>query len=78
MPSVKIYSTPHCPYCLIAKNYFQKMKIDYEDVNVEGDETMQREVFEKSGQSEVPIFEINGEIIIGFKKAKIDDLLGLK
>ncbi len=78
MPNIKIYSTPHCPYCLIAKNYFQKLGLQYDEINVEGDQEAQNKVFEISNQHEVPIFEINGEIIVGFKKAKIDELLGAK
>lgn len=31
----------------------------------------------KSGQQGVPVIDINGEIVVGFDKAKIDRLLGL-
>lgn len=78
MTQVKIYSTPHCPYCLIAKNYFKKHNIEFVEVDVESDEAALKEMLEKSKQYEVPVFEIDSEVIIGFKKAKIDELLGLK
>jgi glutaredoxin len=32
---------------------------------------------QKSGQRGVPVLDINGQIIVGFDKAGIDQLLGL-
>jgi glutaredoxin 3 len=32
-------------------------------------------MIKKSGQMAVPVIEINGEIIVGFNQAKIDELL---
>jgi glutaredoxin len=32
---------------------------------------------QKSGQRGVPVIDINGQIIVGFDKASIDQLLGL-
>lgn len=32
---------------------------------------------QKSGQRGVPVLDINGQIIVGFDKASIDQILGL-
>jgi glutaredoxin len=32
---------------------------------------------QKSGQRGVPVIDINGQIIVGFDKASIDQILGL-
>jgi glutaredoxin len=33
---------------------------------------------QKSGQRGVPVIDIDGQIIVGFDKASIDSILGLK
>ncbi|MEK7084495.1 MAG: glutaredoxin domain-containing protein [Patescibacteria group bacterium] len=75
--SIFIYSTPTCPYCKQAKEYLAEKKIPFQEINVADDLGKQREMIEKSGQLGVPVIDINGTIIIGFDKAKIDRALGL-
>ena len=36
-----------------------------------------QEMIDKSGQMGVPVLDINGEIIVGFDREKIQELLGL-
>jgi glutaredoxin-like YruB-family protein len=74
---VKIYSTTFCPYCKIAKEYFAKNNIPFEDFNVESDDDALAEMVRKSGQMGVPVIDINGTIIVGFDKQAIDQALGL-
>ena len=66
MTKVKIYSTPTCPFCKKAKAFFKEHNIEYEDVNVAGDEKARDEMIEKSGQMSVPVIEIGDKIIVGF------------
>jgi len=81
MPKVTIYSTPTCPYCQQAKAFFKENNIEFEDIDVATDEKKAEEMIEKSGQMGVPviIIEKDGkeEVIIGFEKEKITELLGL-
>jgi len=74
---VIIYSTPTCPYCKQVKEYFKEKAIEYKDIDVANDSTKAQEMIDKSGQMGVPVADIEGEIIIGFDKAKIDQTLGL-
>ena len=78
MAKVKIYSTPTCPYCINAKEFFKKNKIEFEDIDVSSDEKAAKEMQEKSGGMSVPVIEIDDKIIIGFDEAKVSKLLGLK
>lgn len=74
--SIKVYSTPTCTYCIMLKKYLDSKSISYENIDVSADRVKAAEMIEKSGQRGVPVTEINGSIIIGFDKEKIDSLLG--
>jgi glutaredoxin-like YruB-family protein len=76
MKKVKIYSTPTCPYCHMAKDYFENKGIAFEDLNVADNEEKAEEMLKKSGQMGVPVIDIEGEIIVGFDREKIEKILG--
>jgi len=78
MPTIKIYTTPTCPFCLMAKEYFRSKGIEFEEIDVSRDERAALEMIQKSGQMGVPVIEIDGKIVVGFDKEKIDELLNLK
>lgn len=74
---VKVFSTPTCPYCHMAKAYLKDKKISFEDIDVSADQTQARAMVEKSGEMGVPQLWIGDQIVIGFNKPVIDELLGL-
>ncbi len=75
MAKIIVYSTPTCPYCNMAKEYFKKKDLDFEDINVAENHEKSHEMIEKSGQMGVPVIDIDGEVIVGFDKQKIENLL---
>lgn len=75
--SVTIYSTISCPYCKMAKSFFQEHNVTYTEKDVTSDEAAQHEMIEKSGQLAVPVIDIDGQIIVGFNQAKLKELLSL-
>ena len=76
-PKVRIFSTPACPYCVTLKAFLKENKIEVEEIDVSEDEAGREEMIEKSGQMGVPVVDIDGQIIIGFDKEKISQLLNL-
>jgi glutaredoxin-like YruB-family protein len=76
MAKVKVYSTPTCPWCHKAKEYFEEKGVEFEDIDVSSDQKAADEMIEKSGQMGVPVIEIDGQIIIGFDQAAINKALG--
>jgi glutaredoxin 3 len=72
---VIIYSTPTCPYCVYAKNFFKEKGVSFEDVDVSRDRTRAMEMVEKSGQMGVPVIDIEGKIIVGFQPAVFEELI---
>jgi len=78
MEKVKIYTTPNCPYCKMAKAYFQKNNVQYEEFDVSVDKKALEEMVSKSHQMGVPVIDINNEIIVGFNRSAIDAALHLR
>jgi len=76
MATIKIYTTPTCAYCKMAKEYFKSKNLSYEEYDVSKDIPRQKEMIDKTGQFGVPVIDINGKIVIGFDKPKIDQLVG--
>ncbi len=73
--SVRVYSTPACVYCGMAKKYLESKNVRYEEIDVSKDRDSAVEMVEKSGQRGVPVIDFDGTVIIGFDKNKIDSLL---
>ncbi len=72
MTNIKIYTTPWCAFCKMAKEYFQSKGWAFQDFNVMEDLKARDEMVSKSGQLAVPVIDINGKIIVGFDRGKID------
>jgi glutaredoxin 3 len=72
---VKVYSTPSCPYCTMAKKYLDSKSIKYESYDVSNDKSAAAVMVSKSGQRGVPVLDIDGNIVVGFDKDKIDTLI---
>ncbi|HEX8182210.1 MAG TPA: glutaredoxin domain-containing protein [Candidatus Saccharimonadales bacterium] len=67
-----IYSANWCAFCHAAKQYFDKLGVKYEVRDIEADHAYATESVEKSGQMGIPVIDIDGTIIVGFDRPKID------
>jgi len=76
--TVKVYITPACPYCYTLKEFLKENKIKFIEVDVSQDEKTKEELIKKSGKMEVPVLEVDGQIVAGFDKEKIVKLLKIK
>ncbi len=77
MKNVKVYSTPTCPYCIRAKQFLKENNVVFEDINVAADQGKSDEMVRVSGQMGVPVFDIEGKIIVGFDKEAVKQELGI-
>lgn len=73
--TVKVYSTPTCPWCTVAKNYLKSRNVPFEDIDVTRDRAAAVEMVQKSGQRGVPVIDMDGRIIVGFDQGTIDSLI---
>ncbi|MDX9953729.1 MAG: glutaredoxin domain-containing protein [Anaerolineae bacterium] len=74
---VIVFSTPTCPHCRSAKRYLEQHGISYVDVDVSRDVSAARDMVRRTGEQGVPQLEIDGRMVVGFNRVKIDRLLGL-
>ena len=76
--TVKVYSTPTCPWCIRTKQFLKDSNVVFQDLDVSGNQQAAEEMIQKSGQMGVPVLEIDGNIVVGFDKEKIKEALDLK
>ncbi|MEI7682925.1 MAG: glutaredoxin domain-containing protein [Candidatus Saccharibacteria bacterium] len=73
--NIVIYSADWCAFCHAAKDYLDKKGLKYTIKDIESDPANAQEVVEKSGQMGIPVLDIDGTIIVGFDRPKIDAAL---
>lgn len=76
MPKITIYTAPFCAFCRQAKNFFREQGLSYEEKNVTAKREFVDEMVSKSGQMGVPVIDIDGQIVVGFDKRRIVQLVG--
>ena len=75
---VLVFTTPTCSWCQRAKAYLRQQNIRFREIDVSRDAAAARDLVRRTGQTGVPVIEIDGRPIVGFDRPKIDKLLGLK
>lgn len=79
-PKVIIYSTTWCAFCKTEEQYLERLGVKYIKKDVEEDKEAYEELMEKIGGNfqGVPVTDIDGEIVLGFNRPKIDEALKAK
>jgi glutaredoxin-like YruB-family protein len=77
---VTIYSTTWCAFCKTEKQYLEKLGVDFIEKDIETDESAHAELMGKIGGNfrGVPVTDIDGDLVLGFDRPKIDGLLASK
>ena len=74
MKKVIVYSSDTCTYCHMAKDYLNDLGVGYEEKNISTDMSARKELM-RQGFMGVPIIQVDDEIVQGFDKRKLDELL---
>ena len=77
MKRIVIYTTPDCPFCTMAKEFFQEHRLPYEEKDVLSDRAAREEMVQKSGQLGVPVILVDDVVIVGFDRPRLTRLLGI-
>lgn len=73
---VVVYTSNTCGYCHIAKDFLKENHIEFEEKNVSTDAAARKELMSK-GFMGVPVIYVGEDVVQGFDKAKLTELLGL-
>lgn len=81
--NVKLYSTMTCPYCRMEKEWLEKNNVKFDYILVDMNPAAGEEMVRKTGQTAVPVTEIeydsgDAEFVVGFDKEELLNLLGIK
>jgi glutaredoxin 3 len=77
MAQVTIYTTPTCGYCKLAKAFFQEHNIEFAEKDVTVDEEA-RNFLMQSNQQGVPVITVDNEMVVGFDKERLSQLLNIQ
>ncbi|TVR59352.1 MAG: glutaredoxin family protein [Spirochaetaceae bacterium] len=73
--AITVYTTPSCVYCTKVKSFFRELKVPFTEYDVARDARRAEEMQRRSGQSGVPVVDVNGRVIVGFNEAEIRSAL---
>jgi len=76
--SVVVYSGPGCPACGQLKTYLRRHGVAFREVDISRDPRAAERIARRSGRMAVPQTDINGRLVVGFDRAKLDRLLGIQ
>ena len=74
MKNIKVYSSSSCSNCTAAKEYLKEKGYEYEEKNVSTDKEAKKELI-ALGYMGVPVIMIDEEVVVGFNKSKLDEIL---
>jgi glutaredoxin 3 len=75
---VVVYTTPTCGYCHQVKQYLSERGVSFKEVDVAADRQAAGEMVRLTGQRGVPVVVIDSQIVVGFNRARIDQLLAAR
>ncbi|HEY5516863.1 MAG TPA: glutaredoxin family protein [Coriobacteriia bacterium] len=81
MPQIKVFALSTCPYCKQARAFLDESGVAYDVVEVDKLTGQERtdaieEVKTLSGGTSFPVLVMDGEVVVGYNKARIQQLIG--
>ncbi len=72
---VKVYTTPTCGYCHQAKSFLSERGVKFIEYDVSRDRAAADKMVKLTGQMGVPVIVVDGEVVIGFDRPRLESLL---
>ena len=66
MANVIVYSSAHCPYCVMAKQLLERKGVAFQEIRVDLEPAKRQEMMQKSKQRTVPQIFINDQAVGGY------------
>ena len=74
---VKLYTTPTCPYCKMAKKFLDDNGVKYQEFNIAENKAARDEMKNKCNSLAVPTICFDNEVLVGFDESELRKRLGL-
>lgn len=71
---VIVYTSPTCPYCKMVKDFLSQRGISFEERDVSRNSSYAQELVNNTGQMGVPVTIIDGEVVVGFDRGRLEQL----
>ena len=72
---VVVYTAPWCGWCRKTLAFLNQQGVDFENRDIEADDTWREELLEKTGGTSIPVVEIDGQLIRGYDPQRMAQLL---
>lgn len=76
--TIRLYTTPTCPYCRLVKDFLKEKSLAFEEIDVTSDHHAVQEMVKLSGQMGVPVVDIDSKIIVGWNKAALEETINAR
>jgi glutaredoxin-like YruB-family protein len=73
--NVIVYTTPTCSWCTTLKRHLDHNNVRYREIDIAKDTNAAEAMVRKSGQQGVPQTEVNGQMVVGFDRDRLNRLL---
>jgi len=74
-PSVIIFTTPHCHWCVVAKQYFLDNGVPFREFDVSSPCSARREMALMTGGAAVPVIKVGAYAMTGWDEAEFLKLM---
>ena len=75
---VILYTAPACPFCVIVKKFLERNNVKFTEIDISKDKKKESEMQKKSNQTNVPVVDVDGIIIVGYNLQKLKEALKIK
>ncbi|MDA2919060.1 glutaredoxin family protein [Desulfobacterota bacterium AH_259_B03_O07] len=75
MQEIRIYTTPTCAYCKMAKEYMKEKGVDFKEYNVAQDREALNEMVQLTGLRSVPVITCGRDVMVGFDPDRLDQMI---
>ncbi len=75
-PDVTIYTTSHCQWCRVAKQYFRDNAVTFREVDVSEPGSARREMTVMTGGTAVPVIKVGEHAMTGWDEREFRMLMG--
>lgn len=70
-----VYTSPTCPYCTMVKEFLAQRGVSFDERDVSRDPSYAQELMNSTGQMGVPVTIINGQVVVGFDRGRLEQLI---